>query len=201
MKFEDAQKKMIAYLSSDEFKTREDAESTLKSIPILKKIIQKGFITDNSQEGLILDGQNPDTKRQYHIEERAQVTGFLKTEVAYKFVTWLNTQTDKVAQIIEEESSKEFETLFQEGDTKLVPSIPVTVSGSATAKNKIKELDPDTTLPSRLPSSVVQFQKKNVSLNKSEKVLQIATFDPKQGRNASGPNGLQSDILKGLASV
>ena len=62
MKFADAQKKMISVLESSDFASREDAQDTLKSLPILVKIIQEGLITDNSQEGTISKGYNADTK-------------------------------------------------------------------------------------------------------------------------------------------
>ncbi len=200
MKFADAQKKMLEYLSSDEFKSREDAETTVSSVPILKRIIKSGFLTDNSQEGLITNGFNPDSKRYYHIEERAYVTGFIPHEKALAFVAWMNTYTDKVAFVIDSDPSKAFDTLFFEGDTKLVSSIPVTVSGSSTTKKAITKLEPDTQLTTRLPAKVVDFQKKNVHLNKTEKALYVAVFDPKYGRKAANNQGLYGDILKGLAA-
>ena len=200
MKFADAQKKMIEYLSSDEFTSREDAETTVSSVPILKRIVRGGFLTDNSQEGLIMNGFNPDSKRYYHIEERAYVTGFLKSEKALALVAWINSYTDKVAFVIDSDPSKAYDTLFFEGDTKLVPSIPVTVEGSSPTKGKITKLEPATTLTTRLPEKVVEFQKKNVHINKAEKVFYVAVFDPKYGRKAAGVGGLYADILKGLAA-
>lgn len=201
MKFIDAQKRMITYLSSDEFKIREDADDTQGSIPILKKIIQKGYITDNSQEGSIINGYNPDSKHYYHIEERAYVTGFMKQEKARQFVDWINTYTDKVAIIIHNEPSKEFETLFYEGDVKAIPSIPVTVSGSSKTKIKIKDLYPHSKLITILPTKTIDFERKQVHINKSESIEYVQVFDPKYGRKAAGTNGLYGDIIKGLDSI
>lgn len=56
MRFAAAQKQTLDYLSSAEFKEREDAQTTVSSLPILKKIVEKGFVTDNSQEGIINSG-------------------------------------------------------------------------------------------------------------------------------------------------
>ncbi len=198
MKFEDAKKRMVKYLTSEEFKTREDAENTQDSVPILIKIIQHGFITDNSQEGSISNGYNLDTKMYYHIEERAYVTGFMKQEKARAFVEWINSYTDKVALIIHSEPSKEFETLFYEGDVKAIPSIPVTIQGSSKTKGAITALHPFSKLSTILPTKIVDFERKQVHINKSERVEYVQVFDPKYGRKATSKQGLYADILKGL---
>lgn len=73
-----------------------------------------------------------------------------------------------MAFVIDSDPSKAFDTLFFEGDTKLVTSIPVTVDGSSPTKKAITKLEPATTLTTRLPAKVVEFQKKNVHLNKND---------------------------------
>ena len=201
MKFAEAQRKMIQYLASPEFKSREDAETTLKSVPLLQMIIKQGYITDNSQEGLILTGFNPDTNRHYRIEERAYITGFMKEARGRKFVEWLNTYTDKVSFIIHSEPSKQFEKLFYEGDRQAIPSVPVTVSGSSETKQPIKILYPDTKLITIFPSSLMDATRKQAHINKAEHVVYICCFDPKYGRKASGPKGLYTDCMKGLGAI
>ena len=131
MKFADAQRKMIEYLNSKEFKDREDAQDTKSSVAILKQIIKGGIITNQSQEGSVTSGFNPDSKLYYRIEERAFITGFMTLKKAHVCMKYINTYTDKVGFILRSEPSKEFEKEFFEGDTKAMSSIPVTVSGTS----------------------------------------------------------------------
>ena len=117
MKFADAQRKMIEYLRSEDFKGREDAQDTIDSTYILEQIINGGIITTQSQEGSISTGFNPDSKLYYRIEERAFITGFMTLEKAHVCMNYINTYTDKVGFIIRSEPSKEFNKEFF-GDTK-----------------------------------------------------------------------------------
>jgi len=201
MKFAEAQRQMIQYLGSPEFSSREDAKTTLKSIPILQTIIKYGYITDTSQEGLILTGYNSDTKRNYRIEERAYLTGFMKEGAGRKFVDWLNTYTDKGAFIIHSEPSKKFEQLFYGEDTAAIPSVPVTGSGTSIPKQPIRILNPDTRLLTIFPSSLMDATRKQAHINKAENVVYVCCFDPQYGRKASGTKGLYVDCIKGLRSV
>jgi hypothetical protein len=92
MKFTDAVKEMIKYLDSDEFRDREDAENTNRSLKFIKKINKKQYLTFDSQEG-ILD-------KKYNIHERAYIIGFMKKSHAIKYNKNLNSNYNKVAVII-----------------------------------------------------------------------------------------------------
>lgn len=201
MKFADAQKKMIEYLKSSDFSNREDAQDSINSIPIFEKIIKAGFITDGSQEGSCTSGYNKDTKRYYRIEERSHVTGFMKREAAYIFVKRFNTETNKVAFIIQNQPGADFEKLFYEGKPEQISMIPVTVSNSATTKAGIKTLHPVTNLVTVMPTKIIDFQKKVIHLNKSEAVEYVCVFDPVYCRKATGTQGLYKDILSVLGKV
>ena len=198
MKFADAQRKMVQYLNSNEFKEREDAQDTLSSVSILQEIIKGGLITNQSQEGVISTGFNPDSKRYYRIEERAFITGFMTLDQAHVCMNYINTYTDKVGFIIRSEPSKEFEKEFFEGDTKALSSIPVTVSGTSTSNTVIKILYPDSKLQLVLPSSVVDSQKKQAHLNKSDSSVFVTIFDPVYGRKATSKGGLYKVVLEAL---
>ena len=199
MKFADAQRKMIEYLNSKEFKDREDAEDTKSSVAILKQIIKGGIITNQSQEGSITTGFNPDSKLYYRIEERAFITGFMKLEKAYVCMKYINTYTDKVGFILRSEPSKEFEKEFFEGDTKAMSSIPVTVSGTSKTNNTIiKGLEPVTRLQTVLPSSVIDSLKKESHLNKTDSCVFVTVFDPVYGHKATSKAGLYKALLDAL---
>ncbi len=202
MKFDDARKEMIKYLSSDEFKEREDAETTIPAIQILKEINKAGLLTTNSQTGEDEKGFNKETKRYYHIVERAYIDGFMKRERALKVIEYLNAYTDKIAYFIYVNPDPAFQKLFYEGDVKAVPSIPVTVSGSSSKSNKdIKQLFSATTMPTTLPQSTADFYKKNAKLNKSEDVLWLTFIDPEYGRNALKKDGLFTVVLDALKQI
>ena len=201
MKFADAQRKMIEYLNSEEFKGREDAKETVDSTHILQQIIKGGIITTGSQEGIITTGFNPDSKLYYRIEERAFITGFMKLEQAHVCMNYINTYTDKVGFIIRSESSKDFEKEFFEGDTKALSSIPVTVSGTSKTNTTIKILYPFSQLQLVLPSSIVDSQKKEAHLNKSDSCVFITVFDPVYGRKATNKAGLYNAVLDALKTT
>lgn len=199
MKFQDAQKAMVQYLSSNEFKNREDAKTTLPSIKILQDINRKGLLTTNSQTGEDEKGFNPETKKYYRICERAYIEGFMKRSNGLALIDFLNTTTDKVAFFIYENPDPAFETLYFEGDVKAVPSIPVTVSGSSSVGySHIKKLYPDTKMPTTVPKSTADFQRNHVKLNKSEDTHWICIIDPVYGRNALKKDGLFTVVLDAL---
>ncbi len=196
MRFATAQKQGIAYLQSDEFKTREDAESTIPSIPILIEITKNGLVTDNSQEGLIVTGFNDDSGRYYRIEERAYVTGVMKTKEAYAFVTKFNETTDKIAFVIHADSSKEFKKKYMGTDP--IPNIPVTKSGSSEKGLKfITQMHSDTKIPLVLPAGVFGKPYNEIT----EEVEEVAVIDPVYGRKAASAKGLYKAILQTLKDI
>ena len=196
--FKNAQQKMITHIASSEFKKREDAQTTLKSIPILKKIIKYGYLTDSSQEGMIESGYNKKTKKKYFINERAYVVGFMKKKYSRKFVDWINVNTNKISLIIVNDSSKSFEKKFyDEGNHDGISTIPVTIQG-----NTEKRLTPVTNIHLILPSKIIKFQLEQVSLTKSDDVDYVACIDPQYGLRADDKsNGLYKCIIEGLMQM
>ena len=198
MKFINAQTKIIKYLKSSDFSNREDAQDTIPSIPILEKIISNGFISEGSQEGIYKSGYNAKTKMYYKIKERAYLSGFMKRDKARKFVERLNTETNKIAFIVQIDSSDAFNKLFYEGVPEAVSSIPVTVENSATIKSGIKSLYPFSKIKLVIPLQAFNFMKKLAYLDKRNRVEYVVCIDAVYCRRASSVNGLYKDVLKFL---
>jgi len=193
MRFTTAQKNMKEFLDSDDFKTAEDAQTTIASIPILKKIIDKGLVTENSQEGLILSGYNSESKMYYLIKERAYVSGIMKKDEAYMFVENFNTQTDKIAFIQRSDPSKEYDTSFYRNK---VISIPVTMTAHSKTKGELakKKFFSDSAIPLSIP---INGQSKLFKSIKDD-IEVVVVIDPVYGRNAQSKNGIYNDILTNL---
>lgn len=191
MKFKDAQKFVIKYLESDSFKNREDAETTINTIPLLKTINNNGFITENSQQGINSSGYNSSTGLYYSIKERAYISGFMKTQHAVKFTSWINTHTDKVAFIIYQ--------VNKNVDFSKLPFIPVTVTANGKDKSDLTNFKPYTKIRTVLPENDITFLKKNSKLNLNESIEYISVIDPVYGRKSTNKNGLISDVIHGLS--
>lgn len=199
-KFKQAQNKIVTFLGSREFKEQEDAQSTQSSVPILQQIIKLGYITDNSQEGVVNNGYNNETKKYFREEERAYVSGFMQSEKARKFIEWINTYTEKVALIVFNEPSEEFYNLFI--SDAYIPSIAQTISG--TSKSPIihnNEMHIYSKAMTVLPSRLIEFQKEQVYLNGINQVEYIYCFDPVYGRLATSNKGLYNDVLNALENI
>ncbi len=181
----DAQKKTIQYLKSSEFREREDAKDTLKSLEKLIQIIRGGFITENSQEGTNYKGVNKETGQHYEIHERAYVSGFMKKKEGLEFLDRMNKNTDKIA----------FEIQGTPSDDYTESKIVVTMGRSG----KEKEFKGHTFFRTALPQVTIDFVRKGVGISKSEGVMFIACIDPVYGRAAGGRDGLYAAILKCLA--
>jgi len=177
MKFKEVQKNIISYLSSEEFKSREDAQTT--NTDLLIEINKLGFITENSQEGVIQKGYNKETKLSYEIHERAYVTGFMLKDKALDFVNKINN-SNKVAFIVSECSDEKY--------------IYVSISKNS----KTNEFKGDTKLYTSLSSEIINAIKKDMKLNKSENIEFICCFDPVYGRKASSKYGLYKTIIDSL---
>jgi len=91
MKFKDAQTMAIHKFDTEDFLTRikEEDETMLQHLPILKKMNEKGFITTQSQAGRKSGGIN----KPYVMEERAFVEGFMPYKKAVSFLHLLTFQT------------------------------------------------------------------------------------------------------------
>ena len=201
MKIIKAQTKMIEYLKSSDFSNREDSQDTLTSITTLEKIIKNGFISTGSQEGIYNSGYNAETKRYYKSKERAYLSGFMKRNKARKFVERLNSETNKIAFIIQIDPTKSFDKLFNEGNPEAVSSIPITVENSSSKKSGIKTLYPFSKIKLVLPKSTFNFMKKSAYLTKKDLVEYVECIDPVYCRRANGVNGLYKDVLKVLMEI
>jgi hypothetical protein len=188
MKFEDAQKKMITYLSSDDFTSREDAQDTKKSIDFLKQMIKKGYITENSQEGSHTKGFNKETKKYFEVEERAYVSGFMKKEQGLTFINTMNTNTDKVA----------FQIQPSQDNTVPDAKIGLTKQRSGTKLPLKGDFTIATSFRSSLPVKTIDFLRKHTHISKSENVIYVLCFDPVYGRQATKKDGLYQAILSSL---
>jgi hypothetical protein len=193
MKFQDAQKFVIKYLESDSFKNREDAQDTIIAIPLLKTINTKGFITQDSQQGINSSGYNSSTGLYYSMKERAYVNGFMKQKDTQKFISWMNTYTDKIAFIVYQ--------VDNDIDFSILPFIPVTVSATGKNKNELNHFVPNTRIRTILPENDIKFLKKTSKLSLKEQIDYISVIDPVYGRKAMNKNGLLSDIIFGLTQL
>ncbi len=199
MKFEDAKKKMIQILSSSDFSNREDTQDTIKSLKSIIDINKKGFITVDSQEGIIKKGYNKETNKYYEIRERAYINGFMKSDKAKKLVDYINFYTDKIAYIVQIHNDPNYMKYLNNGGYS--SRIDVSVSASSTNKSDLGDFSSDTRQFLVMPEEQFNFQKKLAHINKSEDVLYIATIDPKYGNKSSSKHGLQSVILDALNNI
>jgi hypothetical protein len=183
MKFKDAQTMAIHKFDTNDFLTRikEEDESMLKHLPILKTINEKGFITTCSQAGRKSKGIN---NKPYVMEERAFIEGFMPYKKAVNFLKNMNLYTDKNAVNIFISDNATF--LKSELD------IPLTIT---TQNNKTNI---DTHMPLSLPINILNSYKKEHKINRNEHVLFVFCWDPIWNRNASNVDGLFTDVLRNL---
>ena len=183
MKFKEAQKKQVEMFSSPKFiqRIQEEDDSMLKHLPILKEINAHGYLTTESQAGRKSSG------KQYEINERAFCCGFMQENTAVEFLKRINTTTDKNA----------FFVPYCNNSLYLPSSLdfPVTIT------KKEGKAEINTHMSSALPESVWNSWRKQVHLNKTEKIVFIQCWDPLWNRNASGANGLFRDILRVLKHI
>ena len=174
MKFTEAINRMIQYLDSDEFKNREDAEDTNKSLKFIKKINKKQYLTFDSQEGIL--------NKKYNIHERAYIIGFMKKSHAIKYNKNLNSNSNKVAIILYSVPDSIFKNY------EIPYDIPLTVE-----KNKVF-----THMATITSNSNFNFERKQVKIDKKEDIVMVLTFDPQWNRKASSKRGLHTDVIKAL---
>ncbi len=189
MKFKDALQKSVKLLSSPEFvqRVKEEDDLMLQHIKNLKEINIHGFLTENSQGGHKSSGISKIDGKHYTMSERAYLMGFMLEKEAILFVKKCHLTTDKNVMFIP----------YCE-DSIYLPShldIPLTVT------NKGNETIVDTHTSSALPISVWESFRKQSHINKSEKVVFLQCWDTKWNRNASGPLGLFTDILRVLKTL
>ena len=181
--FEAASLKMEAYLRSEEFATREDAEDTQASIPLLIDIIRAGMVTADSQEGVCKPGFNPDAEHYYEGKERAYLEGFMPSKQAERFVEVFNTETDKIAFVVESVSGSEFFDIYAK---QVTGNIPVTVerSGDSAEELATNEFHPFSIIATVLPEKYMEFEKEKAALTGADVKL-VAVIDPVYCRASS----------------
>ena len=174
----------IHKFDTEDFLTRikEEDESMLQHLPILKKMNEKGFITTGSQAGRKTNGISVLNNKPYVTEERAFVEGFMPYKKAVSFLRKMNLYTDKNATNIIDNPK----FLKSELD------IPLTIT---TQNNKINI---ETHMSLSLPIQILNSYKKEHKINRSENVLYVFCWDPIWNRNASNIDGLFTDILQNL---
>ena len=195
LSFADAQEWLIKHLDSPAFKKREDAEDTISSIPLLQKIVKKGMITQNSQEGTISSGFSKITKLYYKEKQRAYLSGFMKPKESFKFVDWINTYTDKVAFVTAVVSIDVDDDL-----RNTTTPIAVTVETGSTTKlpNNPTDYTKFSVMPQFIDEETFESIKRGSNIRNDVNVYFVNVFDPKYGRLARSKDGLYADVLKGL---
>jgi hypothetical protein len=181
MKFKEAIRHAVNIFENDQTflnKIKEEDPTMVKQLPILKKLNQQGFLTNQSQAGTRKKGKG------YEIHERAFVSGFMKQGDAAEFIKKMALYTDKNA-------------IFVPicGDTVAIPAnldIPLTISRQ---KGVITIV---THASTAIPQSIETMFRKDVELNKTERVVFILCWDPEWNRVASNKGGLFWNILRCL---
>jgi hypothetical protein len=184
MKFKDAQTMAIHKFDTEDFLTniKEEDETMIQHLPILKKMNEKGFITHNSQAGRKSKGISVLNNKPYVMEERAFVDGFMPYKKAVTFLKKMNLYTDKNA--INIMDSPQF--LKSEFD------IPLTIT---TQNNKTNI---HTHMSLSLPIQILNSYKRGHKINQIENVVYIFCWDSIWNRNASNVDGLFTDVLRNL---
>ena len=183
MKFEDVKTDRIKMLDTPEFLQRIKDEDVrmLKYLSLLKKMNEFGFITIESQAGV-------GKKYKTHImSEKSYVIGFIEESKADKFIKHLSLNSDKNCLII-----------YIVDNNFNIPAkfdIPLTIEKK---NNDIKVVTHTSTI---IPKSLLDMYKKEIKINKSEKVVLIFCFDPKFNRDAKNKDGLFIDVIKSLKSI
>jgi hypothetical protein len=184
MKFKEAQAKTVAMLSSPGFieRVKDEDETMLTHLDILKNINRAGYITTNSQAGRKSSGKSAVDGRHYDTSERAYITGFMLENDAVKFIKNLGILTDKNAVFVP----------YCSDDIHLPASldIPLTITRKGDKTAVV------THMATTLPVSYWNHERKEAKLSKSEKIVYIFCWDTKWNRNASSATGLFTDVLK-----
>jgi len=184
MKFKDAIAKSLEMLSSPEFieRVKDEDDTMLKHLGILKTINQRGYITNESQAGRKSKGISFLNKKPYIMCERAFISGFMLEPHAVQFIKDISLLTDKTAMFIP----------FCHDDVYMPANLDIPLT--TTIQNKKTEVN--THSSSVLPRSVWESYRKQLHINKTEKIVFVFCWDSKWNRNASGSQGLFTDIAK-----
>jgi len=189
MKFKDAVIESVKKISSPEFiqRIKEEDNTMLVHLNILKKINKCGYITTESQAGHKRSGISDFDGKHFTIHERAYISGFMLESVAAKFIKEIAVHTDKNAIFVP----------YCE-DNVYIPGkldIPLTIT------EKGGKIDINTHSSSTLPRYVWDSYRKEAQINKNEKIVLIFCWDTKWNRNASKKNGLFYDVARILEMI
>jgi hypothetical protein len=187
MKFKDAIRHSVDKFTSSSFITKiKDEDATMVDhLEILQKINGLGYITNESQAGHKRRGDG------YQTNERAYITGFMLETNATGFIKKIAIATDKIAMFL----PKCGEDVYVPGNL----DIPVTITSRSTEKEPITITN--THISNALPTSVWNQFRQELHIDAREKIVFIVCWDPKWNRNASGRQGLFTDVHRVLASI
>jgi hypothetical protein len=171
--FPEALRLAVQNLQSADFKSREDAQDTLKSLHHVIELNERGFLTIDSQEGVT------DASR-----ERAYVSGFMFRDQAQRVMQDVMVNSDKIffIQPIDTTNNMSAPQYFRP------ERIPLTVEGDKPAF---------TTQSLTVPKKIFDWQLKLVHVKPSKKqdIVMVFAFDPVWGRLAHSPDGLWATLL------
>lgn len=209
LSFDLAKEAMAIHLQSPMFSKKENTGNTIGSLDELTTINRNGFITTNSQEGVIDQGFNKETKRFWKTKERGCLVGLMRLSRGGKFIKWINSNTDKIAFLTDIVNNEDFEAHFTRkaahtGSAPLesfFPSIVVTLEGTSETSVEDVNLFAYSHLPLIRDQRSLDSEKEEVRLKKEEDVILITLIDPTYGRLCKSPEGLYADVIKGLAAV
>lgn len=142
-----------------------------RAFPALADINEAGCLTFDSQEG--------------GARQRSYVTGFMRRDRALDAARRVNS-SGRIA----------FSPVQVAKWIPNVPKIPVCVGTAARKKECVVE----TWAPHFIPRADVDVARKQVCLNKSERVCVVHFIDPEWGRSAFGAGGLFEVVRKSLSA-
>jgi hypothetical protein len=189
MKFDDAVKNAVRKFSSPAFleRIREEDDNMLQYMDILADINRCRCITVDSQAGVKRSGISVLGDRlPYEMHERAYLAGFMKEDEGAQFIRDMGLWTDKAAVFIPYVTEK------VNTPAKLDVPLTVAISGGET---KVP-----THMPMCLPGSYWNLQRKEMRIDKHGLVY-VFCWDTNWDRDASGPAGLFTDVLRILRGI
>jgi hypothetical protein len=183
MKFADVKKNRIKMFNTPEFiqRIKDEDERMLIYLDILKEINFYGFITLESQSGQYKKSKN------YVYNEKAYIFGFIEESRAEKFIKHFSINSDKNCLMIY--------TVDNKFDIPAKFDIPLTI------EKKNNEIKVVTHMSTIIPKSLLDMYRKEIKINKSEKIILIQCIDPIFNRDAKKKDGLFVDVLKSLKSI
>jgi hypothetical protein len=130
----------------------------------------------------------------YRTKQRAYISGLMKPDEASRFISWINTNTDKHA----------FSpTLLGKNNEQMPPKGKETILVTETVVGPTKETAipqyPLTTLKSYITPVIMEETRRFSGIKDDISSLRfVDVFDPVFGRRDTSPDGLYADVLRGL---